>query len=145
MAGVLRPDGNGRQALAGAEAAYTRALTAASRVVLAGDCDGAALCAAAAGLADLPFQVGQQHAAIGAGLSDTTRGVQASPRAPGLASSALSVCAACLAFLRLRAPCSHQRAAWGRCHHFFTAVAQSSVSQLLPAGLGRASGTGSLS
>ena len=102
MAGVLRPDGDGRQALAAAEAAYTRALTAASRVVLAGDCDGAALCAAAAGLADLPFQVGQQHAAIGAGLSDTTRGVQARPPAPGPAPSALSVCAACLAFLRLR-------------------------------------------
>ncbi|KAK9830979.1 hypothetical protein WJX81_004843 [Elliptochloris bilobata] len=64
------------QALAAAEAAYTRALTAASRVALAGDCDGAALCAAAAGLADLPFQVGQQHAAVGAGLSDATRGVQ---------------------------------------------------------------------
>ncbi len=75
--GVLRCGGAAAQALAGAEAAYTRALTAASRVALAGDCDGAALYAAAAGLADLPFQVGQQHAAIGAGLSDTTRAVQA--------------------------------------------------------------------
>jgi len=37
-------------------------------------------------MADLPFQVGQQHAAIGAGLSDTTRAVQA--RAPRAACSA---------------------------------------------------------
>jgi len=81
--GVLRCGGAAAQALAGAEAAYTRALTAASRVALAGDCDGAALCAAAAGLADLPFQVGQQHAAIGAGLSDTTRAVQARGPPPG--------------------------------------------------------------
>lgn len=75
-------EARGAQALAAAEAAYTRALTAASRVALAGECDGAAMCAVAAGLADLPFQVGQQHAAVGASLSDATRGVQARTPAP---------------------------------------------------------------
>ena len=47
------------QACAGAEAAYTRALTAASRVALVGDCDGASLRGALSGFSDLPFMVAQ--------------------------------------------------------------------------------------
>ncbi len=47
------------QACAGAEAAYTRALSAASKVRLVGGCDGASLHAALDGFSDLPFMVGQ--------------------------------------------------------------------------------------
>lgn len=47
------------QACAGAEAAYTRALSAASKVPLVGNCDGASLRAALDGFSDLPFMVGQ--------------------------------------------------------------------------------------
>lgn len=50
---------NAAQACAGAEAAYTRALTAASKVPLVGGCDGASLRAALCGFSDLPFMVGQ--------------------------------------------------------------------------------------
>ncbi|BDA42713.1 hypothetical protein COCOBI_03-6060 [Coccomyxa sp. Obi] len=64
------------QACAGAEAAYTRALSAASKVRLVGGCDGASLHAALDGFSDLPFMVGQAHVRVGAGLSDTTKGMQ---------------------------------------------------------------------
>jgi hypothetical protein len=47
------------QACAGAEAAYVRALEAASKVPLVGHCDGASLRAALDGFSDLPFMVGQ--------------------------------------------------------------------------------------
>ena len=47
------------QACANAEAAYTRTLTAASRVKLVGDCDGASVRGALDGFSDLPFMVGQ--------------------------------------------------------------------------------------
>ncbi len=47
------------QACAGAEAAYARALTAASRVPLVGECDGASLRGGLSGFSDLPFMVAQ--------------------------------------------------------------------------------------
>lgn len=47
------------QACANAEAAYTRTLTAASKVKLVGDCDGASVRGALDGFSDLPFMVGQ--------------------------------------------------------------------------------------
>ena len=47
------------QACANAEAAYTRTLTAASKVKLVGDCDGASVRGALDGLSDLPFMIGQ--------------------------------------------------------------------------------------
>ena len=49
----------GLQACANAEAAYTRTLTAASKVKLVGDCDGASVRGALDGFSDLPFMVGQ--------------------------------------------------------------------------------------
>ena len=50
---------SGSQACANAEAAYTRTLTAASKVKLVGDCDGASVRGALDGFSDLPFMVGQ--------------------------------------------------------------------------------------
>ena len=50
---------SGLQACANAEAAYTRTLTAASKVKLVGDCDGASVRGALDGFSDLPFMVGQ--------------------------------------------------------------------------------------
>ena len=47
------------QACANAEAAYTRTLTAASKVKLVGDCDGASVRGALDGFSDLPFMIGQ--------------------------------------------------------------------------------------
>ena len=47
------------QACANAEAAYMRTLTAASKVKLVGDCDGASVRGVLDGFSDLPFMVGQ--------------------------------------------------------------------------------------
>ena len=65
-------------------------------MALAGECDGAAMCAVAAGLADLPFQVGQQHATVGASLSDATRGVQARTQEPRWGCFAWCLCSMCV-------------------------------------------------
>lgn len=54
----------GGQALASAETAYTRAMTAVSKVALVGDCDGATLRAALHGFSNLPFIVGQVSSAL---------------------------------------------------------------------------------
>ena len=55
----MQCDGVLLQACANAEAAYTRTLTAASKVKLVGDCDGASVRGALDGFSDLPFMVGQ--------------------------------------------------------------------------------------
>ena len=47
------------QALSSAEAAYTRAMNAVSRVKLVGECDGPTLRAALARFSDIPWLIGE--------------------------------------------------------------------------------------
>lgn len=53
------------QALAGAEAAYARAMEAASKVSLVGEGDGPSLRGAMEGLPDLPMMLGAAHSQVG--------------------------------------------------------------------------------
>eukprot|EP00884_Botryococcus_braunii_P012143 jgi/Botrbrau1/2092/Bobra.0047s0050.1 len=64
------------QALAAAEGAYTRAMTAVSKITLVGDCDGATLRAALHGFSDLPFVVGQAHVKLQEAMQEAGKGIQ---------------------------------------------------------------------